>query len=142
VGQDGSGTFSFTFNTEQACSPSGNVAVAGALSGSFNGLAQTADLQANLGLTHHACSVATGGGTVLLNGDPRIDVTLHASGGPAGASELHVTETGGFAWQKSDGSAGHCALNVTADLVPGTQTVKLAGTFCGWPVDQTVPLGS
>jgi hypothetical protein len=140
VGPDGIGTFSFTLNTVQPCTPSGNVAVAGALSGSFDGVAETARVQANLGVTHHDCTIVAGqGGTFRLNGDPRIDVTLSAAGGPGGASELHLTEVGAFTWEHQ-GSSGRCEVNVTADLVDGTQTVKLAGSFCGWPVDATVPV--
>ncbi|HET7230134.1 MAG TPA: hypothetical protein VFJ16_09040 [Longimicrobium sp.] len=138
----GSGSFSFTFNTTQPCTPSGNVAVGGTLVGAANATARTGTLQANLALNHQGCTVkADDGSTFTLNGDPRIDVALNAASGPAGLTALQLTEAGAFTWSRGDGNSGRCTVNVTANLVAGTQTVQLSGTFCGFPVDGTVPVG-
>jgi len=140
----GSGTFSFTFNTTVPCTPSGNTGVAGTLGGSVDAVARSGAVQANLAFTHQNCAIKTDDGTTFtLNGDPRIDVTLNAaSGETTGFTAFQLTEVGAFNWSRSDGSSGHCNVNVSANLVAGTQTVQLAGTFCGFLVDGTVPIGS
>ena len=75
-----SGTFSFNFDNTVPCLPSGSVAAAGTVSGSWNSAAQTGQLQAAMGVRHQGCTVRTNdGGTVTLNGDPDIDLTLAAS---------------------------------------------------------------
>jgi len=138
----GSGTFSFNFNTTQPCAPSGTVGLAGTLGGSVDGVAKTGTVQANVGVTHNACAVKTDdGATFTLSGDPRIDVTLNAASGANGLTAFTLTEVGAFNWTHGDGNSGHCTLNVSANLVTGTQNVKLSGTFCGFPVDGTVPVG-
>ena len=138
----GSGSFSFTFNTTQACTPQGNVAVAGTIGGTADGTARTGTVQANLALTHQGCTVkADDGSTFTLNGDPKIDVALSAASAASGLTAFQLTETGAFTWSRGDGNSGRCTLNVSANLVAGTQNVLLSGTFCGFPVTGTVPVG-
>jgi hypothetical protein len=135
---NGSTTFSFSFNSSQPCAPSGDIGLAGAVSGAVTG--QAAQVQVNVAVKHQGCTVrADNGGTFKLNGDPAIDVALTASADAAGVTAFHATETGAFTWERGSGSSGRCAVDVTADLVPGTQSVRLSGTFCGFAVDQTVP---
>jgi hypothetical protein len=139
---NGSTTFSFSFNTTQPCVPSGSVGLVGAMSGAADVAGQAAQLQVNVAVQHQGCTVQTdNGGTFKLNGDPRIDVALTASAGPTGLTALHATEKGGFTWERGSGSSGRCAVDVTADLVAGTRNVHLSGTFCGFTVDQTMPVG-
>ncbi|HET7463405.1 MAG TPA: hypothetical protein VFJ82_19290 [Longimicrobium sp.] len=140
----GSGAFSFTFDTTVPCTPSGNTGVAGTLGGSVDALARSGTVQANLAFTHHDCAIkADDGTTFTLNGDPRIDVTLNAaSGETTGLTAFQLTEVGAFNWTRGDGSSGHCNVNVSANLVAGTQTVQLAGTFCGFAVNGIVPVTS
>lgn len=139
----GSGSFSFTFNTTVPCTPSGSTGVAGTLGGSVDAVARTGTVQANLAFTHQSCAIKTDDGTTFtLTGDPKIDVVLNAaSGETTGLTAFQLTEQGAFNWSRTDGSSGHCNVNVSANLVAGTQNVKLAGTFCGFPVDATVPAG-
>lgn len=135
----GSGSFSFTFSTTQPCTPSGNVAVAGTLGGSVDGVARTGTVQANLGVTHQGCTLKTDdGATFTLNGDPKIDVVLNAASSAGGLTAFQLTEKGAFTWNRGDGNSGRCTVDVTASLVAGTQNVKLSGSFCGFPVDGTV----
>lgn len=134
---DGSTTFSFSFDTSQPCTPSGSVGLTGALSGAVQ-VGGPAQVQVNVSVRHQGCVVQTdNGGTFKLNGDPEIDVALTAAAGAAGVTAFHATENGAFTWERGS-SSGRCAVDVTADLVPGTQTVHLAGSFCGFSVDQTV----
>lgn len=133
-------TFSFNFNTTVPCSPSGSTALSGNLAGGYDLTAKQADVQANIAVAHQACAIKTDNGAVFtLTGDPNIDVTLNAASGASGLTAFHVSEVGAFNWTKGDGNSGHCTVNVTGDLVAGTQTVKLSGDFCGFPLDQTVP---
>jgi hypothetical protein len=137
---NGSATFSFSFDTEAACAPSGSVGLKGATSGAVDVSAQTAGVQVNVAVRHQGCTVQTDdGGSFKLNGDPQIDVALTAAANGSGLTALHATEAGAFTWERGSGSSGRCSVDVTADLVPGTQNVRLSGTFCGFAVDQTVP---
>jgi hypothetical protein len=139
---NGSSTFSFSFDTSQPCAPSGSIGLAGAVSGSADVASQAAQVQVNVTVKHQGCTVETdNGATFKLSGDPAIDVALTATAGAAGVTTLHATEKGAFTWERGSGSSGRCAVDVTADLVPGTRNVRLTGTFCGFAVDQTVAAG-
>ena len=136
---NGFSTFSFSFDATQPCAPSGSVALSGAISGASDVAGQAAHVEMNVAVQHQGCTVQTDNGAAFkLTGDPKIDVALAASAGPAGVTAFHAAEIGAFTWERGSGSSGRCAVDVTADLVPGTQTVHLAGTFCGFAVDQTV----
>jgi hypothetical protein len=136
---NGSTTFSFSFDHSEPCRPSGSVGLAGAVSGAVD-VGQGAQVEVNVAVKHDGCTVQTdNGGTFKLTGDPKIDVALTARADAAGLTAFHATETGAFTWERGSGSSGRCAVDVTADLVPGTQNVRLSGTFCGFAVDQTVP---
>jgi hypothetical protein len=141
VSAAGSGTFSFAFDTTEPCQPTGDVDVAGTLSGSWNETALTASLSSDLSMRHNGCAVRTEqGGIITLDGDPDIDVLLTATAGPQGLTALRLTESGAFNWSKGDGNSGRCTLDLTAELITGTQNVRLSGTFCGFSVDVTGPL--
>jgi hypothetical protein len=135
---DGASTFSFSFDTSQPCTPSGSVELTGALAGSVQ-VGGPAAVQVNVSVRHQGCVVQTdNGGTFKLNGDPGIDVAITAAAGAGGVTAFHATEKGAFTWEHG-GSSGRCTVDVAADLVAGTQTVRLAGSFCGFTIDQTVP---
>jgi hypothetical protein len=132
------GTAGSTFASTVPCSPSGDVKLAGSWNVGFDTSVPSATVHVAGTATHEACAVKTQqGATFTLNGKPAINLTVDASTGAAGLTAFHATETGAFSWT-NDGGSGDCSVNVTADLVAGTQNVKLSGTFCGFPVDQTV----
>ncbi|HEX8695673.1 MAG TPA: hypothetical protein VF746_24880 [Longimicrobium sp.] len=134
-------SFTYDFNTTAPCKPSGSVALAGHMSGSFDDQAQTAQLQADVAVRHQACEVPTDdGGTIRLTGDPRIDVGLNAASNAGGVTALRVTERGAFTWAKGAGSSGRCTVDVTAELVAGTQNVHVFGSFCGFTFDEVGPI--
>jgi hypothetical protein len=136
---NGTTTFSFSFDTSRPCSPSGSVGLAGAIAGGADAAGQSAQVQLNVAVQHHACTVqADNGATFRLTGDPKIDVALTAAANAGGVTEFHVTEVGAFTWERGSGSSGRCAVDLAADLVPGTQNVRLVGSFCGFSIDQTV----
>jgi hypothetical protein len=139
---NGTTTFSFNFDTSRPCSPSGSVGLAGAIAGGADAAARTAQVQLNVAVRHQACTVqADNGNTFKLTGDPRIDVSIAAAANAAGATAFHATEVGAFTWERGSGSSGRCTVDLLADLVPGTQTVRLSGSFCGFAIDQTVAAG-
>lgn len=139
---NGATTFTFSFETSQPCTPSGNVGLAGAISGAADATAQAAEVQLNVAVKHNGCTVrADNGGTFKLTGDPKIDLVLSAAAGPSGLTALHLTEVGAFTWERGAGSSGRCTVDLAADLVPGTQNVRISGTFCGFAIDETVPAG-
>ncbi|HYJ80231.1 MAG TPA: hypothetical protein VEW03_11540 [Longimicrobiaceae bacterium] len=135
----GSGTFAFTVDFAQPCDPSGDVAVAGSVSGSYDQAAQDAQVQANATLSPRACGVRTdGGGVVRLTGDPSLVVALTGAADAGVLTALHITQQGAFTWEKG-GSSGRCTVSVTGDLVAGSgNQVRLTGDFCGWSLDGTV----
>ena len=89
---NGSSTFSFTFDTREQCPAGGDVAVAGTIGGAVDAQASTAQVAANLAVTHTSCKVRTDDGAVFtLGGDPKIDVTLRAAAtGASGLSDFHL----------------------------------------------------
>jgi len=134
---DGLTTFSFSFDTSQPCTPSGSVDITGVVAGSAQA-GGSAQVQVNVSVRHQGCVVQTdNGGTFKLNGDPGIDVAIAAAADAAGPTAFHATEKGAFTWERG-GSSGRCTVDLAADLVAGTQTVRLAGSFCGFTIDQTV----
>ena len=139
---DGAGSFTFAFDQVEQCSPSGSVATAGTLSGAWDQGAQTAQLQADAAVRHQSCALrADDGGVITLDGDPDIDLSLTARAGVSGLTELRITESGAFNWQKGEGNAGRCAVDLTAELIAGTQNIRLSGTCCGFAIDETGPIG-
>ncbi|HEX6746640.1 MAG TPA: hypothetical protein VF092_05040 [Longimicrobium sp.] len=137
---NGSSTFSFTFDTRQQCPAGGDVAVAGTIGGAVDAQASTAQVAANLAVAHTGCKVRTDDGAVFtLSGDPKIDVTLRAAAsGASGVTDFHLTEIGGFTWDNGRGGSGRCTVDLSADLVTGTQNVRLTGNFCGFAVDGVI----
>lgn len=134
----GSSTFSFAFDQSAPCPAGGTVAVAGTIGGSFDAQVSAAQVQAAVAVRHQSCGVKTDdGATFTLNGDPRIDVGLNAVSGANGLTGLHLTENGAFTWSRGN-SSGRCTVDLDADLVAGTQDVRLTGSFCGFPVDGVV----
>lgn len=139
---NGTTTFTFSFETSQPCTPSGNVGLTGAISGAADAAAQAAEVQLDVAVKHDGCTVrADNGSTFKLTGDPRIDLVLAAAAGPNGLTALHLTEVGAFTWERGSGSSGRCTVDLAANLVAGTQNVRLSGTFCGFSIDQTIPAG-
>lgn len=139
---NGSSTFSFNFDTSQPCAPSGSVGLSGAISGATDAAAHTAQVQLGVAVKHQGCTVRTDdGGTFKLTGDPKIDFTLNAATNATSVTALHASENGAFTWERGSGNTGRCTVDVVADLVPGTQNVHLAGSFCGFTIDQTVGAG-
>lgn len=131
----GTGSLTFGFDDTHACQPSGSARVAGEMSGSWDAQAQSAALDAVFAITHQGCSVPThDGGRVVLTGDPDIGVTLTATSGAQGLTALRITQKGAFTWAKGE-SGGRCTVDVAAELVAGTEQLRLSGTFCGISVD-------
>ncbi|HEU4456033.1 MAG TPA: hypothetical protein VFR81_23405 [Longimicrobium sp.] len=141
VSAAGGGSFTFAVDATEPCQPSGTVDLDGALSGSWDQGAQTAQLDADIAVRHNACTVrADDGGIITLTGDPDIDLTLAARAGATGLTQLRITEVGAFNWAKGAGSSGRCTVDLTAELIAGTRNVHLSGSFCGFAIDETGPL--
>lgn len=134
----GSGTFTFNFQDTAPCEPSGDVDLDGIISVTFDEAEQTNGLSADIEVKHNDCAhVLDSGDVIRLTGDPDIDVTMDAAGGPDGIESLTVTERGAFTWVRDGGFSGRCEVDVTADLDPATGAVHVDGTFCGVDVSGT-----
>jgi hypothetical protein len=132
----GSGSFTFDVDHTEPCPPGGSVRLSGELSGSWDDEAQTGALGADFAVQHNACKVRTEEGTLILTGDPDIDVTFAAASDETGITDLVITQRGAFTWERGNGaSEGRCTLDVTAELIPGTQQVQISGQFCGIEID-------
>ena len=133
---NGSGSFTFDVDHTEACPTGGSVRLAGELSGSWDDEAQTGVLGADFAVQHNACKVRTEEGTLVLTGDPDIDVTFTAASDATGITDLVITQRGAFTWERGNGAGeGRCTLDVTAELIPGTRQVQISGQFCGVEID-------
>lgn len=129
--QQNTGTVSFQVDETAACESGGTARIVGDAQLAWDDVAETGSMGMDFAVTHAACGHPLDtGGVIRLTGDPDIDVTLDAEFAGQEATSMVVTEAGAFSWEKP-GASGRCTLDVRAELVPGTQTVNVTGTFCG-----------
>lgn len=134
-------TFTVPVQETVPCTPSGSMALAGTVTVKMGEAAGAASIEANVTATPAACAHKLESGKVVtMTGDPNIQVTMTAAGGLSSLTSLRVTEKGAFTWTRGKAS-GRCAVDVTAQLNAAGTAVAVSGTFCGFPVSETVPLG-
>lgn len=123
-----------------ACPRGGGVAVTGSATVAWGDPAGSSSIDAELSAAPAACAHRTDRGDVLtISGDPDIDVDLHAAADGDGPAAFRMTETGAFTWARGE-ATGRCTVDVAADLNAAGTHVVISGTFCGFPVSETVPL--
>lgn len=136
----GQNTFTAPINETVPCEPSGDVEIDGTITVGFDDVTMGMSMQADISAAPSACAHRLENGDVIkVTGDPDLDITLNLAGDAEKLTAFQVTETGAFTWTKG-GASGRCAVNLASSLNVATQIVTVSGTFCGFPVSETVPV--
>jgi hypothetical protein len=133
-------TFTAPIRQTVPCTPSGSVDLDGTVTIGFDHISLGMSMQADLSATPEACAHRMESGDVIkISGDPDLDVRMSVAGNADQLTALQVTETGAFTWTRG-GASGRCLVNIASSLDAATQMVAVTGTFCGFPVSETVPV--
>jgi hypothetical protein len=130
------------------CDSGGTVAINGSVTGNINQTASGGTISFNYTAVPNACVVPTSGGKKFtISGDPNLkaqgDFTF-TIGSTSEAFQGSLNYGGKFGWTSSDGRAGACGLDLTANYdftfsgSSATGTATLSGTVCGVSVSRSV----
>ncbi len=142
---DVAGTASFdlgagagTFERTHTCPAGGSVTVSGTVDRSIDRATQTGTLAVNAKRVENACAFQQRNGvTVTLTGQPHTTMTVSQSFDKGVPGLRTQTQKGAFAWTRSNGRSGTCAIDLTSTFDPAMRTATIKGTFCGRPVNDT-----
>jgi hypothetical protein len=130
-----------SFTVTKQCPRGGQVALTGTVVGTGDRDTHSLTLDADGTRTDADCAFMTRHGVLTLDGNPNITYEGHlniVNGVLSGIqSQRHQ---GSFTWVRGDGS-GTCGVDITSSFDPATNTVTVAGTFCGFNVDVTQTRG-
>ena len=134
-------TFTVPINETVDCLPSGSTDTDGMVTFVFDDVEGEISVEADVSVRPQACAhVLKNGDVIKITGDPDLDVHVEMAGSPGvELTSLHVTEKGAFKWTRG-GASGRCAVDLASVLNAATQMVTVSGTFCGFPVSETVPV--
>lgn len=133
-------SFTVPIQETHACTPSGSTAITGMATLQWGDPAGSGALQAQISATPAACAHRTEKGDVItISGDPDIDITLAAAADANGPTAFQMTETGAFTWARG-AATGRCTVEVAANLNAAKTHIVVSGTFCGFPVSESVPV--
>jgi hypothetical protein len=137
----GQNSFTAPFHETVPCTPSGSTDLDGTVTFGFDDVDLDMTLEADLSARPEACAHRMeNGGVIKISGDPDLDIHLAVAGVLGGRlNSMQVTETGAFQWTRG-GASGRCSVNLASSLDEPTQMVTVSGTFCGFPVSETVPV--
>jgi hypothetical protein len=137
----GKNTFTLPIDETVDCLPSGSTNVKGTATFAFDDVEGGMSLEADVSVRPEGCAhVMKNGDVIKVTGDPDLDVQLAMEGYPGmELTSLLVTEKGAFKWTRG-GASGRCAVDLTSVLNAATQMVTVTGTFCGFPVSETIPV--
>jgi hypothetical protein len=114
------------------------VTVSGTVDRSIDRATQTGTLAVNAKRVENACAFQQRNGvTVTLSGQPHTVMTVSQSFDKGVPGVRTQTQKGAFAWTRSNGRSGACAIDLTSTFDPATRTATIKGTFCGRPVNDT-----
>jgi hypothetical protein len=142
---DAAGTATFdlnagagTFERTHACPAGGSVTVSGTVDRTIDRATQTGTLAVSAKRVENACAVKQRNGvTVTVTGQPNTAIGVTASFNKGVPGVITQTQKGAFAWSRSNGRSGTCAIDLTSTFDPATRTATIKGSFCGRPVDET-----
>lgn len=137
----GQNTFTLPIDETVDCLPSGSTDLDGTVTFAFDDGEGEMSLDAEVSVRPQACAhVLKNGDVIKVTGDPDLDVHVAMTGYPGvEITSLNVTEKGAFRWTRG-GASGRCAVDLSSLLDAPTQMVTVTGTFCGFPVSETVPV--
>lgn len=135
-------TFTVPVDETVPCTPSGSIDISGTMSMAFDDVSGELTMEADISAAPDACAHRMENGDIIkVTGDPDLDVEMTMAGNLDGeVASLSVRETGAFKWTRG-GSSGRCTVDITSSLAAATQMVTVSGTFCGFPVSESFPLG-
>lgn len=124
-----------SINGTAPCPQGGTTRVAGSITINEATFASSSDLRQY----YTSCAVTSSSArTWVFNGDPNIRTRMTTSINlETEQFSLTGTITGAFKFT-SEGDAGRCSMNLTISL--GSTSITIAGTVCGQPYSETVPL--
>ena len=142
---DAAGTATFdlnagagTFERTHACPAGGSVTVSGTVDRTIDRATLTGTLAVSAKRVENACAVKQRNGvTVTVTGQPNTTIGVTASFNKGVPGVITQTQKGAFAWSRSNGRSGTCAIDLTSTFDPATRTATIKGSFCGRPVDET-----
>jgi hypothetical protein len=142
---DAAGTATFdlnagagTFERTHACPAGGSVTVSGTVDRTIDRATLTGTLAVSAKRVENACAVKQRNGvTVTVTGQPHTAIGVTASFNKGVPGVITQTQKGAFAWSRSNGRSGTCAIDLTSTFDPATRTASIKGSFCGRPVDET-----
>ncbi|HEX7048567.1 MAG TPA: hypothetical protein VF188_00010 [Longimicrobiales bacterium] len=140
-------TLHIEVNQTRDCLRGGSFTIEGAGDFTFDDENESGELDVNVTETHEDCSFPFRNGTVVLNGDPNLNVAAHfayANGVPEG--EQTLSYGGGIAWEFGDRS-GSCSIDLDASVSADFEgdevtsvTQHIEGTFCGRSITRDVSI--
>lgn len=127
-----------TFERTHACPAGGSVTVSGTVDRTIDRATQSGTMAVTAKRVENACAFRQRNGvTVTLTGQPHTVMTVNQSFDKGVPGVRTQTQKGAFAWTRSNGRSGTCAIDLTSTFDPATRTATIKGTFCGRPVDDT-----
>lgn len=124
----------FTFERTRPCRVSGEVVANG--EGTKLHYGQTVELSVS-GVRHQIeCARVRGDVVITINGIGAFDAFRKRV--ERVLVEAKSTVHGAFRYETSDGRSGRCEYRIMRELIPGTDQIKVTGTFCGHEVDRVI----
>ncbi len=130
------------------CDGGGTTAIKGSMTADVNQAGTGGTFKFNYTVAPNGCKVTTSGGkTFTLTGDPNLKVQgdfTFSDTGTASSFQGSLTYDGKFNWTSSDGRAGACGVDLTANYNFSFNTsgssgsATLTGTVCGVTVNRQV----
>lgn len=132
--------FTIPVQESQPCENGGTLSVTGSVTLDINPQTGANSVNAGIRAVPSACAHRMESGAVIsITGDPGIDVQTTMAANARALTAFTVTETGAFTWTRG-GASGRCTVNVTAQMNSAATQIVVSGTFCGFPVSETLPI--
>ncbi len=129
---------SFSFTHSRECSGGGTLEVSGTMEGTLDRETRTGTLTSQATMIATACVITHGERSITISTIPEDHIqktgeVLIENGQHSGT----FTVKGAFAWEKSNGDAGECEIDITMTI--GPEGRSRTGTICGRDVAFTHP---
>jgi hypothetical protein len=140
-------TVTISLDDTAPCEGGGTVALKGSMTVSGNESGTSGTFGFDYTVTPSGCKTTSGDKTFTISGDPNLKVKgdfSFSSGTETETFEGSLSYDGKFNWTSSDGRAGACGVDLSAnyDFTVGgttaTGSATLSGTVCGVTVNRSV----
>jgi hypothetical protein len=136
-----------TLNDTAPCEGGGTVALNGSMTANVDQSGNSGTFGFNYTVTPSGCKTTSGDKTFTISGDPNLKAKgdfSFSSGTNSSTFEGSLTYNGKFSWTSSDGRAGSCGVDLTANYdftfggITATGSASVSGTVCGVTVNRSV----